>query len=428
MTEPAQPPASGMAWSGRARIVGVDATRGVALLGMIGVHSLYESTDIGRASRWYGVFGGRSAAAFAVLAGVAIGFMTRRRRVDLAEARPTVAALGVRAVSIGVIGLALGYTDASIAAVILPAYAVMFVLAIPLVFLPTWVVAVLGVVVAGGMPALGHLLLPGLSPPSLDNPTVGYLLSDPLGLLAELTLTGEYPALSWMAYVCAGLVIGRLDLSRRWVALGLIVAGAALAAGASLASSALLHRYGGLAAIWAAQPGSVLTADETTDLLGVGGDGTVPSATWWWLAVDRPHTGTPPDLLGTTGTAIGVLGLALLAGCVTRPVARRVTSIVLAPLAAAGSMTLSIYTLHILFINSAHDDYQPMTGYLMQVVAVLLIGLGWRATAGRGPLEALVGALSGRAQLLSTRRHPMPRTLTAQDRVTAADAVGGDRA
>ncbi|RZQ62332.1 heparan-alpha-glucosaminide N-acetyltransferase domain-containing protein [Amycolatopsis suaedae] len=380
------------------RLAAVDAARGIALLGMIAVHSLAEESAPGEPTTAFAVFGGRAAATFAVLAGLGIAFMTGRRRVRTADFRATAAMLAVRALAIGAIGLALGYTDARFATVILPYYAVLFVLAIPLVLLPSWAVAAVGVAVAAGVPLLTHHLLPLLPAPSLDNHGFADAVAHPVRLLTELTLTGEYPALAWTTYLCAGLVIGRLPLDRPKVAVTLAGTGAALAAGAAAVSWLLLNVYGGLAAIWAAQPGSALTVPETTELLNLGGDGTVPASTVWWLAVDGPHTGTTPDLVGTTGAAVALIGVLLLLERL------RTASVLLAPLAAAGSMALTFYVAHLAFVNSSYDVYGPGLGYALQVAAVLLVGLAWRATAGKGPLEALVTFLATRAKRWATPR------------------------
>jgi hypothetical protein len=276
------------------------------------------------------------------------------------------------------------------------------------VFLPTWAVAVTGVAVAGGVPALSHVLLAHLPAATLENPTFSYLFHHPIALLSELSLTGEYPAVPWLAYLCAGLVIGRLDLAKLKVAFALLVSGLVMAMGAVIASSVLLGRMGGLAHIWAAQPPSILTIPETSEMLTLGGDGTVPTSSWWWLATNAPHTSTPPDLIGTIGSATALLGLFLLLGHVTRPGLRRVIAVVRAPLAAAGSMTLTLYTAHIMFLNSDYDVYDATTGYLLQLAAVLLIGLAWRATAGRGPLESLVSAAAKRARRWASRTRTRP--------------------
>jgi uncharacterized membrane protein len=385
------------------RIVGVDATRGIALLGMMAVHALFAYDDSGEPTLIFSLSTGRSAAAFAVMAGVGVAFITGRRRVRLG--RPfgaNAVALTARALVVGAIGLALGYTDAAIAAVILPYYAVLFLLAIPLVLLGTRTLAATGAMIALGMPVLSHLARDALPGPRLVNPSFGYLFTDPLALLAELSLTGYYPALPWTAYLCAGLVLGRLDLGSARVAGGLLGVGAALAAAASLASWLLLGPLGGRVALTAAGTGAV--ALPTDEVLAFGGEGVAPANTWWWLATDAPHTATPPDLLHTTGVAVALLGALLLLGHVTAPAARRVVTAVLGPLTAAGSMILTIYTAHVVFLNSPLDVFSPLAGYLVQVAAALLFALGWRQAVGRGPLESLARWASRRAQRAVTER------------------------
>ena len=121
--------------------------------------------------------------------------------------------------------------------------------------------------------------------------------------------------------------------------------------------------------------------------------GTVPSDTWWWLAVEAPHTGTPFDLAHTTGTALAVLGAALLVA--------RFAPRVLWPLAAVGALPLTLYTLHVtalaLYPPEAAEAGGTSGGTLLVVhlVAALVIGVLLRALGLRGPLEAGVGAVSG---------------------------------
>ena len=385
---PSESPAAGS--TGGKRLVGVDAARGVALLGMMAIHSLYTSSPDGSPTWSHTVFSGRAAAAFAVLAGIGIAFMTGRRRVPPTMARPTAAALAVRALAIGVIGLSLGYTYAHLAAVILPYYAVMFLLAIPLVFLSTRTIAAIGAVTLVAAPVFSHTVRPYLPEPTHVNLTFGHLIDHPLEILTELTFTGFYPAVPWMTYLCAGLVVGRLDLTSARVAARLLCVGAGMAAAAAASSALLVHEFG-LKRILAAESARGMSANRTQELLTFGGEGTTPTSTWWWLAVDAPHTSTPFDLLGTSGSAIALLGLMLLIGQVTAPILGRLAAVVQAPLAAAGAMPLTLYTAHIAFINSRYDVFDATTGYLAQVAGVLLIGLVARAAGRRrGPLEALV--------------------------------------
>jgi hypothetical protein len=86
---------------------------------------------------------------------------------------------------------------------------------------------------------------------------------------------------------------------------------------------------------------------------------------------------------------VALLGALLLLGHVTTPALRTLIDLVLAPLAAAGSMTLTLYTAHIMFMNSPLDDFDATPGYVVQAVVALLFALAWRQVVGRGPLESL---------------------------------------
>lgn len=402
MNDGGAPPTTGPASVGSAqkaaRLVGVDATRGLALLGMMAVHSLLAYDENGEETFSFALAAGRSAATFAVLAGVGIAFMTRRRRVEFAKWPATAASLAARAGVIGVLGLLLGGTDAGLATVIFAYYALLFVLAIPAVLLPTRALVVLGAVIALAVPVLGQLLRPGLPAPAGGNVTLSQLLSDPLGLLVQLTFTGLYPALPWMAYACIGIAVGRLQLSSHRVAVRLLAVGSALAVGAWLLSSVLLDQLGGRAELDAAAAAAGLSSTDVDEILIWGGDGTTPTSTWWWLATVAPHTTTPLDLAHTIGVAVGLLGGMLL-------LARRAGEL-LAPLAAAGSMTLTLYTAHVLFLNSPLNVLEPTGSYLLQVVGALWFAAVWRRAVGRGPLEDLAAEAASRARGAVQRRRP----------------------
>lgn len=392
------------------RLAGVDAARGIALLGMMAVHALYAYGPDDRPTLVYSLSAGRSATVFAVLAGLGIAFLTGRRRVALGRpAREVAALLAARALMIGTIGLALGYVDPAIATVILPYYALLFLAAVPLVLLPTPALVVLGLVVAGGMPVLSHVLRTSLPVHEPFNHSFVDLVRDPLGTLVELLVTGEYPVLVWTAYVCAGIAIGRMRLSSPKVAAALLAVGTALAAGAAALSAWLLGPMGGRAALEAAGTGR--DQMPVAQILDFGADGVTPTTSTWWLAVRAAHTGTPVDVLHTTGTAVALLGALLLLGHVTVPVLAQMIAVVIGPLAAAGSMPLTLYTAHVVFMSSPLDVFDALPGYVVQVVSALLFAMAWRQAVGRGPLEALVNVVSTRAR--DAVRGARPGTTTA---------------
>lgn len=374
----------------RRRLVGVDATRGLALLGMMAVHVLPSTNPDGTVAAAYQLTGGRSAATFAVLAGVGLALASGGNRPNTNGFGASVA---VRALAIGAIGLLLGYVDSGLA-VILPYYAMFFLLSIPLLRLRARTLALVAVGLAVVVPLVSHVLRAGLPSPDRGNPTFDQLIVDPFGLLSELLLTGYYPALAWLTYLAAGLAVGRLDLRDTKVAAGLLTAGAVLAGLAMSASWLLLNAFGGREVL-VATTRLGQTSTEIERSLATSMYGTTPPTTWWWLAVDAPHSSTPFDLLQTTGFAIGLLGAVLLIARFLRPL--------LVPLAAAGGMTLTLYTAHVLLVSSPLLPNAALTSYLVQVIGALAFASLWYLTSWRGPLEAVVAFLANAARR-ATRR------------------------
>lgn len=386
----ARPPAPALSTG---RIVALDVTRALAIIGMIAVHSLNEYDDNGYPTLSFSLFAGRASAAFAVLAGISISLIVGRRRLTRGPAAAGKAAsLVTRALVIGVIGLLLGYTDAELGVVILVFYAAMFLLAVPLTFLGTRTLAALTAVLMVATPVLSRLVRPHIVEGTHEQLSFGYLVHSPAEFLSDVLLTGEFPALVWMTYVCAGLVIGRLTLRSIPTAVRMLVLDGAMMAAAATLSWLLFDLSGGKDAALAG-----LDAETGSDLILFGADGVVPASSWWWLAFDGPHTGTPLDLMATIGSTLAVLGTVILLEQGLRGRAHTAARWALAPLAAAGTMSLTVYVGHIMFLNSDFDVYGPTPGFVRQLVVIALFALAWKATAGRGPLEGLVAACTRRA-------------------------------
>lgn len=391
--------------SGRStRLAGIDAARGVALLGMMAVHALFAFDAAGNPTVSYSIAAGRSAALFAVLAGVGISLTTGRARAEWDRTGAGAAAsVGARALALAVIGLVLGYTDSNFATVILVYYSALFLLAIPLLFASTRALVVVGVATAVVMPVASHLVRDGL--PGLDtHPSLTSLVTEPGVLLVDVLVTGTYPALSWVAYLCAGLVIGRLRLSRPGVARRLLVGGIALATGAKALSWALFAIAGGRDALVTAGAASGMTETDVSDLLIFGGDGNTPTDTWVWLLTAAPHTSTLFDFAHTIGTSAAVIAFFLVVTDTAPPAFGSRVAALLTPLRAAGSMTLTLYATHVVFLSSPLDVLGATTGYLLQVLVALVFATLWSRWRGSGPLESLVTTASRRARAAVTTR------------------------
>jgi uncharacterized membrane protein len=369
-----------------ARLVGIDAARGIALFGMMAVHNIVAVDDDGEVSLAWTLAAGKSAALFALLAGVGVAFATGRRQRPTARTWPGyAAALLVRALIIGGVGLLLGsVVPAGLASVILPYYALLFVFAIPLLTLSSRALIALAATIAVVMPVLSHWLRSGTEVRStVPNLTFGDLVSDPGQVLRELTLTGVYPALSWMAYLCAGMAVGRALLTSRRTVARITLTGAALVVAAQTISWFLLDVLGGRADLEAVASRS-MTSGELAEVMAIGWTGTTPTDTGWWLATLAPHSTTPLDLAFTIGLGLVVLGLCILVG--------RTTTALLWPLAAAGSMTLTLYSLHLLMLTVLPGNAM---GLLIQTLLVVAFALVWSRYHARGPLEELVAQATG---------------------------------
>jgi hypothetical protein len=369
------------------RIVGVDVARAIALLGMMATHMLpgIEGTHVPWPQQ---VAGGRASALFAVLAGVSVALVSGRTTPLHGRARYAASVrLVVRAVLIGALGLLLGLVPSGIA-VILAFYAVLFLLGLPFLGLRAPALAVLAVVGAVVVPAGSLLLRPHLPEHVVGSPTPAALVS-PGPLLNELLIVGYYPAVVWLAYLFAGMAMGRTNLRRKGVDLWLLASGVLLAVLATAVSRALLARPDAAAALASTYPDPSVGTDPAAlhAALTHGLHGTTPTGSWWWLATVAPHSGTPLDLAQTIGSAMAVLGLSLL---VTRFQPR-----IWAAAFGAGAMTLSLYTLHVLIMGRGWwPDLETPNHYDDQVLIVLGIGAVLALIPLRGPLETAVAVVS----------------------------------
>lgn len=374
------------------RVVGVDVARCLALLGMMATHMLPRSEQ-GQITWHQALAGGRASALFAVLAGVSLALVSGRSEPLTGRERLAAsAAITVRAVLIGAVGLWLGGLGTGIA-VILTYYAGLFVLGLPFLGLRAGQLAALAAAWAIGMPVIGQVLRPALPARGSESPTLA-ALSDPWQLLTELTLTGYYPAMPWLAYLFAGLAIGRSDLVRARAGALLLGGGAALAAAATVVSDALVGLAEAQTALRATlDPPGVVGAHELDRELAQGLHGTTPTGSWWWLAVHAPHSSTPFDLAQTIGSAMAVLGLCLL---VTRA-APRAFAIVF----GAGAMTLTLYSTHVAILTpNTWPHLERPSDYGQQVALVLGAGAVFALLRSRGPLEQLVARASRAAALV----------------------------
>ncbi len=380
--------------------------RALAVFGMFTVHlgaTSFGALDGPVAEAVHELTRGRSSALFAFLAGVSLALLSGRQVPLHGEPlRRICVKILVRAGLLALFGVLLDELGTSVA-VILVYYACYFLLALPLLQLraPALAATAAGIALLG--PQLSYLIrtqwefgLPFVSVTRVD----------------DFLLYGYYPAFTFMAFVVAGMAVGRLDLRSTAVRGALAAAGAALALLGYGLSWLLLYPAGAIDRIAVSQAPyyygtaeSTVSSGELAMLRGVAEEliafkhGTVPTDTPAWLLVASPHSGTTFEILGAVGTSLLVLAACLVAADLLRWGVY--------PLAAAGSMALTCYVGHIVVLAALGDPTGGAPPWLWEtfVIAALLCATVWKLLLGRGPLERLLGTV---ADLAIRRTAPRP--------------------
>lgn len=372
------------------RLIGIDAARGLALIGLMAIHLLPSEDELTHdPTLSFTLFHGNSAALFALLAGVGLALSTGGRTPHRGpRLRADRIGLAVRAAMIGVVALVLAaiIQPADTEASILLYYAAFFLLALPFLGLGPRALFLCALAFGAIAPILMQQLTPVLPEWSESNPGILELFTEPVAVAGQLLLTGTYPALPYMTYLLVGLGIGRLDLRRANVQASLVGAGAALAILARTASWVLLYAVGGYEALLQS---SGMSRDHLDEALVFGPD--LHSGTnAWWLAIPTPHANVPLAIASSLGIALLVLGVFLL-------VAQRAGRW-LEPLYAMGAMTLTLYTAHLVALSLELHEDQPALWFWANVLAAAAFAVVWSWRMGRGPLEKAVAVVVNRAR------------------------------
>lgn len=399
------------------RIVGIDAARGFALLGMVAIHTLpVYSPYTGRPTAVWQLFAGNAAALFALLAGISVALITGAnnpytgRRMKRSRVSLTIRAFLILALGLGISELPLVVYN------ILPYYGLMFLFAVALSGM-----RIRGLLVtAGAFIALGPFVIFLVNSRIVytepRNPNFTSLFTLPGDTLLTLFAGGTYPVVTWMAYICVGMALGRMNLRWLLTEARLIFWGLVLIVVSSIASWFLIDYLGGFEALYALTEG--YDEEAIIDTIDYGPDKHLPTDTLWWLAIDGPHTNTPFSVAKSLGFALVFFGIMLV-------VARSLRHLVF-PLIAAGSMTLTIYVTHLVALAYFYDSVKlyPTLWLLGQVVTFLVFASFWHLAFGQGPLERIVSTICrrGSKRLVPITAKPKePREAPSAD-VTAEEA------
>ncbi len=348
------------------RIPGIDLARGLAVVGMFAAHLLWITPLVwSDPGTWTGIVQDRSSILFATLAGVSLGLMAGGTRRPTSSELPTLRArLVYRSLLLWLIGVVLLGLGVPVY-IILPAYAILFLLALPFLSLSPRQV----LLAAGGIALLTPFLQAWVDAfPWWETGS---------GRMAAWLLGWYYPFPVWIAFVLAGLGLARTDIRRLRTQLAMLGAGTALA----------VLGYG---------------LDAVSGTRDVPDDG----AFWDVLWTAEPHSSGLLEVIGSGGFAIAAISVCLLA-------CRTPLIWITLPLRATGSMPLTAYIAQLLLwaviasigVGTTGDlaAFRDMAPFWPLTIATVTGRTVWALLFGRGPLERAMTHLPARRSTSSGR-------------------------
>ena len=341
------------------RVDGVDAARGLALIGMFVAH-VSPPVDALEVAQLIALADDRPRLLFALTAGLGLGFISGGMR-PIAEGRGRAELrrqIAIRAVILIALGMLIWFTLHPLVFIILDVYGVAFLVMLPLLFLPPQAALLLGTSLLAVTPALAEI--------GARTEFVEAVRETPWKFLSDWAVGGAYPVIVWVPVMLIGLALARLSLESPRV-VGIIALVGAAAASVFLSVASLL---------------------PPPELIGEAE----------WSVPLRASV----EALGNVGVCAVIVAAMLTLTALARPAVRRVAGAVLSPVIAMGAMPLSIYTIHLVVIALAirrddgvvTDDSWPLLIGL--VVGSMVFAWAWRRWVGRGPLERLLRWASGR--------------------------------
>jgi len=350
------------------RLPGPDVVRAVALVGVVvmnfhGYLQLRGGPEghgaVGRfLDPWTGPLATRFAATFVLVAGIGVTLFTRRALGDrslMAARRWTLVRRGLALYGGGVL------LDMVWPGTILPYYGAMFVVAAVLcTWRARWVIgAGVTAAITGAAIAWWDLerRLDGHDTSWLTRPGGG----SPRGVLLDVAVDGTHPLLPWLAFLCAGIALGRRLSSPGWRPITIAV-------------------------------GAVLFGTAT--LIGTEAGGGARAA----LLSTDPFTRALPYTASALGSALVAFG------ALTWLAERFARSPVVRTLRDAGAMSLTLYVAHALVFLLVVDQLAWVRptgldtallfagGYWIGAIAA---AAAWRRRVGIGPVEWLYRRLGG---------------------------------
>lgn len=341
------------------RLLALDAVRGLAVIGMLIQHFALQP--------WNDFVSGNTMILFMLCSGISYTLMIQGMKNRENEPSTIRARVLARAAFIDVVGYAIMMLNGQFG-VVLTAYAMMFLLALPLVKHTAKTLTVIAVA--------AFILCPPIM-------LIGMSLLKGAGLLYDIA-GGPGSAIAWMPVFITGMVIGRLDLKERKTALRLAGIGAAVALPVKLFSVLVLPGIYQSFCNWLVQfPASTAMPDTYAPW-----PRNTLAPLWQMLFLDAPQGGSSFELLIGTGGSMILLAAALL-------LEKNMTRLY-RPFAKVGKVALTLYGAHfvlawILMLCGLNPS--ALAQFLGGDIVVILVTLaaGWILTLRKnGPLETAI--------------------------------------
>lgn len=401
-------PASVYAHTPRARITYLDVARALAIIGMFLAHIaafVQLPAPIGF------LVSGRSAIMFAVLAGISTTLIARSHAVTdhehLGHTNGNSSRdLLVRAIILFLIGITLPLVSAG-PIVILSTYAVLYLLAIPLLRLPTLALAILTAFTAVVAPLLSFWLRTTW-PDTSQELTIGGVptifsftsIEGTAQAFRQLFFDGMYPVLTWIPFLLAGIVIGRLILNSTFTIRMAATCGAVLAIVGYGTSFILVTVTDFMAERISVFRQIDPALEKATDEELMKQFGTIAYSDFGVtnlndmrsLLFSASHSGSITEIIGGIGFVLLVLAALSFIEKFAAPA--------LVPFRNLGKMPLTYYVGHIIgFLVLALVGATQISLWLSLVFFVvlpMLVAALWFRFFRRGPLEALIRSAAQR--------------------------------
>lgn len=342
----------------KARVVAVDAMRGVAIIGMLWAHAKPLAPDLlpGAMMNALSILTGASTPLFMLVAGTTIAILTTSQPEFQARGRFRLEYL-LRGVFLIALGLLL-IPWAMRVDVVLPYLGATFIAAVPFLFLRSrWLLGIAAVSIVAA-PFLAQFIRTSLitHPELLFTSVAGH----PVAYVMEWFFIGRAYHVTWLLpFILLGIALGRNLMKPRFSNAWLIVIGAVIIVGYRLYTS------------------------QVDESLRVRGD----------------HA----EILFDLGRALAVYGVVTLLMNARFDRVKQISNVIATPITIVGRMPLTVYVMHVLLIaallsSSLTDPPVSRSTSLALVAAVFVACLAfttaWGFTLGVGPVERLLGLFS----------------------------------